>query len=262
MPKKPFYCINYMGTNHAPTATTGGPGGRLVPHGIHKNPRGQATLLWWPHEAQGTGQDPPAATRGPVTGHAPRGHTRPSRPATIHRRPHETQGADHASTAATRLQSDRPRPHGGHKKPRDRPHPHCGHTKPRGPATPPRQPHDSQGTGHAKSRGPATPPRLPHEAQGTGLDPMAATRVPWDRPRPTAATHGPGDRPRPHGSHTRPRGPTTPHGGHSRPRGLATPAIGHTRLRGAATHPRRPHETQGTINILTRTVNTQTGYEY
>ena len=63
------------------------------------------------------------------------------------RRPHEAQGTVYARPAATPSPGDRPRPPGGH-------------TKPRGPSTPPRRPHGAQGAVHA----------------------------------PTAATRGPGDR--------------------------------------------------------------------
>jgi len=83
----------------------------------------------------------------------------------------------------------------------DRPRPHCGLMGSRRPAT-------FHGS-HTEPRGPATPPRQPHGTQGTGQD-------------PTAATRGPGNWPRPYGSHTGPRRPATPPRRPHGPRGLAT----------------------------------------
>jgi len=130
--------------------------------------------------------------------------------ATPLRRPHGAQYTGHTSTAATRGKGDRPRPHGGHTKPRgpatphgghtgagDRPRPHGGHIRPRGPPRP--------NGGHTMPRGPATPSRPPHSAQETGHAPTATTQGLGDWSRPTTTTRGKGDRPRPHGCHTKPR---------------------------------------------------------
>jgi len=145
-----------------------------------------------PYGAQGTGQSPTAAIRGPGDrplfhgghtgrGNRPRphrGHTGPRGPATPSGRPYGALGIGHVPTAAIWHPGYRPRPHGGH-------------TGPRKPATPLRQPYGTQGT--------ATPPRRPYGAQGTNHAHRAAIR-------------GPGDRPRPHSDHTGPRGPATPPG--------------------------------------------------
>ena len=238
----------------------------------------------------------------------------PRGPATPPRRPHEAQGSGHAPLAATGSPGDRPCPHGGHTKPRGRPRrepprfhhnhtkqrgtntTHRGHLKLRGPATPPRRPQKHDRTRHAltaatRTRGNSPRPHASTRTRGDRHATTAATnpKVPATYPLrpqepkatrdiPTVAARTRGNPPQPNRGHTNPRGPVTPLPRPNEPEGtchattgsheadwtrhapttstqsrgdLPRSHRGHTKARRPATPLPRPHEAEGNLHAPT-----------
>ena len=200
-----------QGTDHAPTATTWGPGDRPYP-------QDQPPMAWGPDRPHGGHHGPGDRSRpnGSQTGHR--------RPATAAQLPPGTQQTGTAPTVANEVQGTGHTPMAVTRDLSHPPRPHSGQTGCSGPVTPPRQPGGAQGTGHspmAARRGPGDRPR-PAGPWGPATPPCDRTR-PRDRPRRTAPRHIPGERLRPRSNLTGPRGPTTPP---RRPRGMQ--GTGHT----------------------------------